>query len=230
MRNLPFLIVNCASQLFIMKNFLLFLALLTVNFAKAQVGIGTVTPDASAQLDVNSSNKGFLPPQVALTATNSAGPISNPATGLLVYNTATAGSSPTNVLPGYYYNAGTTGSPNWVRLAIISSDPKTYSIASVTSNFNITSSNLSDIYAVNTTSGSISINLPESPVDGQVIRILDATGNAQTNPITVQGNSHNINGVGTYFLTNAYQSVVFVYSASFSSWLILAQSNTLILA
>jgi|DEB19_MinimDraft_2_1074335.scaffolds.fasta_scaffold09753_1 hypothetical protein len=69
----------------------------------AQVGIGTTTPNASAKLDVTSTNKGFLPPRLALTATNSASPITSPATGLLVYNTATAGSAPNDVAPGYYY-------------------------------------------------------------------------------------------------------------------------------
>ena len=69
----------------------------------AQTGIGTTTPDASAKLEVNSSNKGFLPPRVALTASNVSSPISNPANGLIVYNTATAGTAPNNVSPGYYY-------------------------------------------------------------------------------------------------------------------------------
>lgn len=74
--------------------------LLQIN---AQTGIGTTTPDASAKLEVAATNKGFLPPRVALTASNSASPISSPASGLLVYNTATAGTSPNNVIPGYYY-------------------------------------------------------------------------------------------------------------------------------
>lgn len=69
----------------------------------AQTGIGTATPNASAKLDVYATDKGFLPPRVALTGTNSAGPITSPATGLLVYNTATTGTSPNNVIPGYYY-------------------------------------------------------------------------------------------------------------------------------
>ncbi len=91
---------------------ILILTLIT-NFAVyAQVGIGTTTPNGSAQLDVNSTNKGFLPPRVALTATNSAGPITSPVAGLLVYNTATAGTSPNNVTPGFYYYSGTA----WVRL------------------------------------------------------------------------------------------------------------------
>lgn len=71
------------------------------------VGIGTTTPDASARLDVSSTTQGFLPPRVTLTAKNAAAPIASPATGLLVYNTATAGTSPNNVTPGYYYWDGT---------------------------------------------------------------------------------------------------------------------------
>ena len=71
--------------------------------------------DASAILDLNSGNdgtKGFLPQQVALTATNAAGPVAGPATGLMVYNTATAGTTPNNVIPGYYY----WNSSSWVLL------------------------------------------------------------------------------------------------------------------
>jgi hypothetical protein len=78
------------------------------------------TPDASAVLDLNTGNagtRGFLPEQVALTATNAAAPITSPATGLFVYNTATAGSAPNNVTPGYYYNGGTPGAPNWIRFS-----------------------------------------------------------------------------------------------------------------
>lgn len=69
----------------------------------AQTGIGTTNPDASAKLEVNSSNKGFLPPRVALTASNVSSPITTPANGLIVFNTATSGTAPNNVSPGYYY-------------------------------------------------------------------------------------------------------------------------------
>ncbi|MDW8295354.1 MAG: tail fiber domain-containing protein [Raineya sp.] len=75
------------------------------------VGIGTV-PNASAMLDVSATNKGLLIPRVALTARNSAAPIAAPANSLLVYNTATAGSFPNMVTPGYYYWNGI----EWVRL------------------------------------------------------------------------------------------------------------------
>jgi hypothetical protein len=69
----------------------------------AQTGIGTTSPHASAKLEVASDRQGFLPPRIALTATNSASPITSPATGLIIFNTATAGTTPNNVLPGYYY-------------------------------------------------------------------------------------------------------------------------------
>jgi hypothetical protein len=81
----------------------------------AQTGIGTTTPHASAKLEVASTTQGFLPPRVALTATNSASPISNPANGLMVFNTTSAGASPFNVVPGYYYWDGT--GQQWVSLS-----------------------------------------------------------------------------------------------------------------
>lgn len=67
------------------------------------VGIGTAAPGTSAKLDIFATDKGLLIPRVALIATNSASPVSSPATSLMVYNTATAGSVPNNVTPGYYY-------------------------------------------------------------------------------------------------------------------------------
>ena len=91
--------------------FLTLLVLLCLSFfTKAQTGIGTTSPNASAKLDVSSSTLGFLPPRIALTASNVFAPItgtSSAAAGLLIYNTATAGTAPNNVVPGYYYWNGT---------------------------------------------------------------------------------------------------------------------------
>jgi len=80
-----------------MKKLIIFLLISTGLFA--QTGIGTSTPDASAKLDVSSSNKGFLPPRVSLTSTTDVSTISSPAIGLFVYNTGNnAGLS-----AGYYF-------------------------------------------------------------------------------------------------------------------------------
>src|ERR1700756_3611737 len=85
------------------------LCLATFTSVEAQnIGINKAgsKPDKSAVLDLNTGNNGtlgFLAPQVALIATNIALPVTSPATGLIVYNTATSGVVPFNVTPGYYY-------------------------------------------------------------------------------------------------------------------------------
>ncbi len=75
------------------------------------VGIGTSNVNASAKLQVDASDKGFLPPRVGLTGTTDVTTIATPATALLVYNFAGAGTAPNNVTPGYYYYAGTKWVP-----------------------------------------------------------------------------------------------------------------------
>ena len=99
---------------------LTFLLLLQMRSIAQNVGINDdgSTPDNSAMLDVKSTNKGLLIPQIALTGVNDATTISNPAVSLLIYNTATAGISPNNVIPGYYYNSGTSSAPVWKPLII----------------------------------------------------------------------------------------------------------------
>ncbi|WP_369996625.1 cell wall anchor protein [Winogradskyella sp.] len=66
----------------------------------AQVGIGTLNPDASSMLDVSSTSKGMLAPRMT-SAQRVA--IANPANGLLVYDTTESSF--------YYYN-----SSQWVSL------------------------------------------------------------------------------------------------------------------
>lgn len=95
------------KKIFGVLSFLFFL-----NLTHAQTGIGTTSPNAAAKLDVSSADKGFLPPRVALTATNTFAPVTGlsgasplaTAAGLLVYNTT----SNSNVTPGYYYWNGTS--------------------------------------------------------------------------------------------------------------------------
>jgi hypothetical protein len=62
----------------------LLLFLISTFYVHAQVGIGTTTPDQSAALDVQSTEKGMLVPRMdSLERVN----IQTPATGLLVYQT-----------------------------------------------------------------------------------------------------------------------------------------------
>jgi hypothetical protein len=104
-----------------MKHYYLIIILLSYFSTTAQTGIGTTTPNAAAKLDISATNKGFLPPRVALTAANVFAPVTGlsgatelaTAAGLLIYNTATAGTAPNNVVPGYYYWNGTA----WIQIS-----------------------------------------------------------------------------------------------------------------
>jgi|GEM_PF-1859335 len=72
-----------------MKHILYTSALIFISsflFAQSNVGIGTTSPNASAELEIQSSNKGVLIPRMS-TAQRTA--IPSPATGLLVFDSST---------------------------------------------------------------------------------------------------------------------------------------------
>ena len=98
----------------------------------AQTGIGTTTPHTSAKLEVNSTNKGFLPPRVTLTSVTDAATIPSPATGLLVYNVGSAG-----LQAGYYYWNGSS----WSTIATAASPDQSvdYIQASLSANQSLSS-------------------------------------------------------------------------------------------
>lgn len=83
------------------KQIVLFTLFTITIAATAQVGIGTTTPNASAQLDVNSSSKGFLPPRMNWIERNA---ILNPVQGLQIYCTNCG----TNGEPEYYNGSSWT--------------------------------------------------------------------------------------------------------------------------
>lgn len=84
--------------------YLLALLLMIAPLLSAQVAISTdpVMPDLSAMLDVQSNNRGFLPPRMSFIEMNA---IPLPATGLIVFCKTTS---------RYHYNIGTPENPFWV--------------------------------------------------------------------------------------------------------------------
>ncbi len=87
-----------------MKKLVLFLIttvlLLNLYQAKAQVGIGTDMPNPSTQLEIISSNRGIMIPQVPLTSNTDQSTITaGNLESLLVYNINTNAT----LTPGYYY-------------------------------------------------------------------------------------------------------------------------------
>ena len=177
----------------------------------AQTGIGTTTPNASAKLDVSASDKGFLPPRVALTASNAASPITSPANGLLIYNTATAGTSPNNVIPGYYFWNGSA----WINMigsttsSTITGNGTTSTIANFgsvineqTSNYTLTNSDNGEIVIINSSSAT-TITVPSLSVGFNCLIVQRGTGQ-----ITVSGSGVTINNRYGFTKTAGQHSIM----------------------
>jgi len=178
-----------------MKNIWLLLLLSLSTFA--QTGIGTTTPNASAKLDVFSTNKGFLPPRVTLTSVSDATTIPSPAEGLLVYNLGSVG-----LQAGYYYWNGA----NWA------------TIATATSAGNgVTSTDMVKLYgkAYSTASGDIAHANGHTftvPVSGRYSFDFSSSGYLNQALMTItfkvrQGTTD----LGTDFFTNANNNVHVVF-------------------
>lgn len=132
------------------------------NVSKAQIkfgnNLGNLNP--SAILEMESTNRGLLIPRIALMSTAASFPLQSHVAGMLIYNTATAGVSPNNVIPGIYLNNGakwdlvTTKTPSNVvnvdGLASSLASPNSFSGASFSPN---EPNNLDRLY-VNTIDGS----------------------------------------------------------------------------
>ena len=111
-----------------------FYFLLNTHYSFAQnLGVNATgaTPNASSIIDLNTGNtfispngKGILPPNVALISITDAVTITAPATSLLVYNSATAGTGTAAVVPGYYYWNGL----KWVRFQNTTSTAQDWSL------------------------------------------------------------------------------------------------------
>ncbi|MCX6288295.1 MAG: hypothetical protein NTW92_00770 [Bacteroidetes bacterium] len=168
----------------IFRPILLLVSFICFNLnAKAQTGIGTTTPDASAKLDVTATDKGFLPPRVALTATSSANPTTSPAAGLLVYNTATAGTAPNNVVPGYYYWNGTT----WVNF-IASNSSTGLTNDQTNTSYTLSAADNGKIITLNN-AGAITLNVPYYFVGFNCMILQKGAGQVT---LTINGTTTNI--------------------------------------
>jgi hypothetical protein len=86
---------------------LVILFLLITFYAEAQTGIGTTTPNASAKLEIASTDKGLLIPRMTKTQ-REAITLSAAANGLMVYQT--------DDLTGFYVNTSTTTTVAWTRV------------------------------------------------------------------------------------------------------------------
>ena len=86
-------------------------------------------------------------------------------------------------------------------------------------------------YFINTTGGVVTANLPASPSAGDIMSVVDYTGTAATNAITVGRNGSNINGAAvdfTIFQNNG--SVTLVYVDGSEGWVVTSATTDVVLA
>jgi hypothetical protein len=159
---------------------IIIILILTGFGAYAQTGIGTTTPDASAKLDVSSTNKGFLPPRVTLTGISDNSTIASPATGLLVYNTG----NNLGLAAGYYFWNGNA----WATIATAGgsgSFAASFVRGSRTANQSVALNGIVSFSAVDNTSGQdISLNMTNGKITlapGNTYRLIAAVPNFSGN-------------------------------------------------
>ena len=88
----------------------------------------------------------------------------------------------------------------------------------VTSNINAT---VGAQYLVDTTSNTVTITLPENPVTGNYIRVVDAAGNSSVNIISVARNGKNIQGNAQDLdITSPRAGITLVYYDTTNGWVL----------
>jgi len=93
-----------------MKHRIPIIALLMLSmsgYAQIKVGNNPTSINSNAMLEIETTNKGFLLPRVALTATSNVAPLTAHVAGMVIYNTADT----TDVIAGFYYNDGSKWVP-----------------------------------------------------------------------------------------------------------------------
>ncbi len=134
--------------------------------ASAQVGIGTDDPNASAQLDIVSSDKGMLIPRIALSGVaDSTSILNGNVESLLVYNTF----SGSGVTPGFYYWTGFKWEKlvNNTHLNNYIADPFRKDTQTVNADYVIL--NTDETIYVSAISSDIVVTLPSDSVSGDTI-------------------------------------------------------------
>ncbi|MCZ2477772.1 hypothetical protein G9H58_06830 [Aquirufa antheringensis] len=186
------------------KKYLLLVLICLSFMTYAQTGIGTTAPAASAKLEVYATNKGFLPPRIALTGAADASTIASPVAGLLIYNTATAGTAPNNVVPGYYYWNGTA----WIQLTgglVID--------ASKTTSFSVTAADNNKLFLISS-STAVTVTIPNTLPVGFSCQFIQ-TGSGT---ITLAGSGFTLNSANGLTSRSVNSAIGLVMSTSTSGY------------
>lgn len=140
-----------------MKYLVFFIAINLFSVAYTQIAIGSFSVDPSAALEVSSSTKGVLIPSISLQSSLDVSTIVTPTSGLIIYNSATAGTSPNQVFPGYYFYNGA----NWELLNYKNTD----NVNVQTGSYTLTSLDVNSVILFNS-STPVNLIIPSSLAKG----------------------------------------------------------------
>ena len=190
--------------------------ILSVSQSFAQTGIGTATPNASAKLEIASTDKGLLIPRMTSAQR---GLIPSPANGLLVYQT--------DGDAGFYVNIGTSSSLVWTRVNMDwtrSGNNISYTAGNVSITGNLTGGNVATSklsgFVSNTSNESSSRNIAISD-NGMILKCTSAITLTLPSAVTLpegfncmiiqQGTGH-ITFSGTFSNRNSFTETAGQYS------------------
>jgi hypothetical protein len=171
-----------------------------LTITNTQVVVNATSVDASAQLQVDSTTRGFLPPRMTTTQRDA---ISSPANGLVLYN------STTNKLTGRENGA-------WVEYGTGGSSG--YTISNKTSNYTETATSGEIVLTCDASSAAFTVTLATTASNTSKVTIKKVDSSANT--ITIDGNgTQTIDGALTIQLAAQYESVTLVTDGS--NWFII---------
>jgi hypothetical protein len=200
-----------------LKSFLFIYVIVFSIQVSAQTGIGTNAPNASAKLEVASTDKGLLIPRMTESQRDL---IASPANGLLIYQTSG--------VAGFYVNTGSSSAKSWTRvnmdwtrtgndIAYTSGNVSTTgaltggntatsklsgfvsNLAEVTNGRDLSVSDNGNILRVSATSD-ITLNLPASGIPEGF------------NCMVLQGNTGQVTFSGTFYNRNSFTKTAGRYS------------------
>ncbi len=199
------------------RQFLLFVGLLLSLTMRAQTGIGTTTPNASAKLEIAATDKGLLIPRMTVTQKAA---IASPANGLLIYQT--------DGVIGFYVNTGTSGSPAWTRINTDwtkTGNDIAYTAGNVSTTGALTGGNLAAsklsgfVSNISTEAAGRSLALTDN---GNILRFTATSGVTLTLPasgipegfncMVLQGDAGQITFSGTFYNRNSFTKTAGRYS------------------
>lgn len=184
---------------------LAFLLIVLVGKTQVKIGNNPATIDANSLLEMEATDKGFLPPRVTLTSLTSVLPLTGtvPA-GMLVYNSAGS------LAYGFYYWDGT----EWKKIGNGLKD-----VVTKTANATLTKSE-----SVVLASNDITITLPVVTSTDNGLEIVVKNTGTYTDLITVAGNGGaTIDGFANTTLT---KNVGKIFIATAGNWVIKNNSNS----